>query len=510
MPIVTKKLPVSLLARCAGLLFFLASLTGLGNVKLPMLISDHMVLQAGEPVPVWGWANPDERIEVTIGGQTLVTNADTDGNWSVTLSPLKSGGHLTLMVQGENEIVVNDVLAGEVWLGSGQSNMGFPVKMANAFAQEQAVADHPEIRMFTLANNTSPVPLADCQGRWEICNAATVGNFSAVLYFFGRDLHESLKDPVGLIHSSWGGTPIQPWISVEALKEYPGYATLMESKNKEIVAWPAREKKILADIKAWEQADVAAKAAHQPEPVKPWNPGPPDAGQYMPGRIYNAMIHPLIHYRIRGSIWYQGESNADGGAPGAKDYTDLQTRLVTSWRADWNIGDFPFYYVQLPNYNNDSWAFFREGQAKVLKVPNTGMAVTIDLGEANNIHPTNKQEAGHRLALIALANVYGNQIVFLGPQFAKCETNGAKIIIKFLNTNGGLVARDGALRGFVIAGADKQWHSADAKIEKGGVIVSSPNVPEPLAVRYDWAGNPDGNLYNDAGLPAMPFRTDQW
>ena len=502
--------------RCAGLLLALAAFTAFADVKLPALFSTHMVLQGGERVPVWGWAQPDEKVAVEIGGQKLTAKADARGQWRVLLEPLKTGAHLTLNVQGTNTLVVEDVLVGEVWLGSGQSNMGLNVKEANQFDAERAAADWRDVRMFTVAHAASPKALEDCKASWQVCNSNTVGNFSAALYFFGREIHQRLKVPVGLIHSSWGGTPIQPWIPLAKLEAYPGYPALLERKQKEIAAWPGREKQIQADFKAWEVAAATAKAAHQPEPVKPWNPGPPDSGQYMPAQLYNAMIHPLISYRIRGAVWYQGEANAGGGAAGATDYTDLQSRLLAGWRQAWGIGDFPFYYVQLPNWNNDgdrssnSWAFFREGQANILKVTNTGMAVTIDIGDASNIHPKNKQEAGHRLALIALANTYHQALVFQGPQFSESESDGAALKIYFKHTDGGLVSRGGALKSFSIAGADKKWHPAAARIEGDTVIVSSLEVVVPVAARYGWENNPDCNLYNGAGLPAMPFRTDHW
>jgi len=502
--------------RCAGLLLALVSFTTFADVELPALFSTHMVLQGGERVPVWGWAQPDEKIAVEIGGQKLTAKADARGQWRVLLEPLKTGAHLILTVQGTNTLVVEDVLVGEVWLGSGQSNMGLNVKEANQFDAERAAADWREIRMFTVAHAASPNALEDCKGRWQVCNSDTVGNFSAALYFFGREIHQRLKVPVGLIHSSWGGTPIQPWIPLTELQAYPGYPALLERKQKEIAAWPGREKQIQADLKVWEAAAAVAKAAHQPEPVKPWNPGPPDSGQYMPAQLYNAMIHPLIPYRIRGAVWYQGEANAGGGAAGATDYTDLQSRLMAGWRQAWGFGAFPFYFVQLPNWNNDgdrssnSWAFFREGQANILSVTNTGMAVTIDIGDAGNIHPKNKQEAGRRLALIALANTYHQALVCQGPQFSKCEPDGAALKIYFQHTDGGLMSRGGALKSFTIAGADKKWHPAAARIKGDTVIVASPEVAAPVAVRYGWANNPDCNLYNGAGLPAMPFRTDRW
>jgi hypothetical protein len=370
--------------------------------------------------------------------------------------------------------------------------------------------------MFTVAAKASPVPLDDCQGSWQVCNSNTVGNFSAALYFFGRDLHQRLKLPVGLIHSSWGGTPIQPWMSLEVLKEYPGYPALLERKQKEIAAWPARKEKLEADLKLWETAAAEAKAAQQPEPPKPWNPGPPDSGQYMPGQLYNAMIHPLIPYRIRGAVWYQGEANAGGGRAGAADYTDLQSRLIAGWRKDWGSGDFPFLYVQLPNWNTGgdqakaSWAFFREGQANILMVTNTSMAVTIDIGEASNIHPQNKQDVGHRLALLALTDVYKLQTGSRGPSLAKHEVKDRAIVISFNHADSGLVSKGGELKGFVLAGADQRWHPASAHIQGERVVVSCAEVTAPVATRYAWADNPECNLYNGAGLPAAPFRTDNW
>lgn len=486
------------------------------DVRLPAILSDHMVLQGGERLPVWGWAVPGEKVRVQIGGQTLIAIADGGGKWQVELDPLKTGAKLTLTVDSGNFITVRDVLVGEVWLGSGQSNMGLRVSGANDFAGEKARADQPEIRMFTVTSKTSPMPLADCQGAWQVCGSNTVGNFSAALYFFGRELHKRLQVPVGLIHSSWGGTPIHPWMPLDVLQAYPGYAALLERKKRELAAWPAREKQLQADLRAWELADDAAKTAHTPEPVKPWNPGPPDSGQYLPAQLYNAMIHPLIPYRLRGVVWYQGESNAGGGAAGAADYTDLQSRLIAGWRQAWGAGDLPFYYVQLPNWNNDadqagtSWAYFREGQANVLRVPHTGMAVTLDIGEANNIHPKNKQETGRRLALLALAETYHLPVVCAGPQFAGCETNGAELTILFTHTDGGLVARGGSLTGFAVAGSDGKWHAAAARIAGDAVVVSAAEVPAPVAARYGWANNPTVNLYNGSGLPAGPFRTDHW
>ena len=499
----------------SGLILGLAAQGALADVTLPALLSDHMVLQAKERVLVWGWAQSQEEVFVEIDGQRLARLTDGKGQWRVRLKPMEVGRHLSMIVRGANQIVVNDVLTGEVWLGAGQSNMELPVTKAKNFQQEQAAAEFPQIRMFTVGKRAGTNALEDVTGHWEVCTSNTIGNFSAALYFFGREIHQRLGVPVGLINSSWGGTPIQPWMPLGALQAYPGYAALLERKQAEIASWPAREKQLQAALRAWEIAASEAKAAGKAGPPKPWNPGPPDSGQYMPGQLYNAMIHPLLHYRIRGAIWYQGEANAGGGRAGAADYTDLQSRMIAGWRADWGIGHFPFFFVQLPNWENDSdrsqasWAFFREGQANVLKAANTGMAVTIDIGEADNIHPRNKQEVGRRLALLALSNVYRQRVVCQGPQFWRYELSGAKVRIRFRHADGGLMAHGGALKGFAVAGDDKSWHPAYAGIDGEAVLVSSPDVPQPVAVRYAWGNNPEGNLYNGAGLPACPFRTDR-
>lgn len=493
----------------------LAAIQVQAEVKLPSLFSDHMVLQEGAPVPVWGWAKPGEKISLSVGNQIRAATADGNGRWSVSLDPLKSGLHLTMIVLGENKIEIHDVLTGEVWLGSGQSNMGLKVKESQNADAEKATANFPQIRMFTVDHKSSPEPLDDCSGRWEVCGADSVPNFSAVMYFFGRELHQKLQSPVGIIHSSWGGTPIQSWIPLQLQMESPGCDKLLEEKRRKFEEWPAKKKIFDEQMKEWEKGAAAAKAEHKPMPPKPWNPGPPNFGQYVPAQLYNAMIHPLIPYGLRGAIWYQGEANAGGGPHGATVYSDLLGRLIRSWRAEWKQGNFPVLFVQLPNFkcapdaSHESWAFFREAQAKVLSVTNTAMAVTIDIGEGNNIHPKNKQEAGRRLALLALAQVYQQPVTCHGPEFSQIQINGPEARVKVSNADGGLKAKDEPVRGFTIAGADNTFRSASARIEGSDVVVSCPKVPAPVSVRYDWGNDPDGNVYNGAGLPMAPFRTDR-
>ena len=507
----------NLTSRLAGLfLLLVASAVGaLADVRLPAIFSDHMVLQAECPVSVWGWASPGEEVSVSLAGQTQTNAANASGKWHVTFSPLKKSNKATTMtVKGSNTLIVEDVLVGEVWLGSGQSNMELLVKNAKSFKREQVDATFPDIRMFTVKKAASTNESTDVTGRWVVCSSNTVGMFSATLYFFGRELHQQLGQPVGLIHSSWGGTPIQAWMPKHAIESSPHHTELVERKKTELAAWPEREKKILASIRAWEAE--AAKGTNKNLGEKPRSPSRPDAVQSMPCRLYNAMLHPLVGYRIGGVLWYQGEANARDGETGAAIYTDLQTRLIAGLRAAWGVSELPFLFVQLPNYKDpratseNSWAYFREAQARTLSVPNTGMAVTIDIGEANDIHPKNKQDVGRRLAQLALGDVYKTKLSGRSPMFREQAIQGREVRLKFNHAEGGLVAREGEITGFVIAGADRKWLPATARMAGDEVILSSADIAAPVAVRYAWADNPKCNLYNRAGLPLSPFRTDSW
>ena len=481
------------------------------------LFSDNVVLQREAAVPVWGRADAGETVTVTFVGQTQTAVADSQGKWEVRLTPMPANVTGTLTIRGKNVVTLKNVVTGDVWLCSGQSNMALKVRDVTNAVAEIAAANQPEIRQLLIPCNPSPEPQPDVwiKGVWQPASPKTAGDFTAAGYFFAREIHAWLGVPVGLINSSVGGTPIQSWMALEILKVYPGYAKLLERKKMEMAAWPTRKKQLDAELKAWETNAALAQAAHKPVPDKPWNPGPPDSGRFMPGQLYNGMIHPLIHYCIKGALWYQGEANAGGGAGGAADYTDLQSRLIAGWRQDWSLGNLPFYFVQLPNWDNvgdasrNSWAFFREGQAKVLKVPNTGMAVTIDIGDNSNIHPKNKQEAGRRLALVALAGVYGQSGITLGPVYAGSVIEGASIRVRFDFAAGGLLVH-GQLPplGFEIAGSDGKFFSAMARIETDSVVVRAAAVPKPAFVRYAWADNPPVNLFNAAGLPVAPFRTD--
>jgi sialate O-acetylesterase len=484
--------------------------TTLAKVTLPALFSDHMVLQADNQVPVWGWADGGEEVMVAVVGQTKTAKADPSGKWTVKLDPLKTGEALTLTVKGSNSITIQDVLVGEVWLCSGQSNMQMTVNGAKDAANEKAAANFPKIRMFREASSAAVMPQDHCKGTWQVCSPETVGRFSATGYFFGRAIHKELGVPVGLINSSVGGTPIEAWTSLEAQRNEPGLKPIFERWD------PAQaEAKYEKDLKAYEEAAAKAKAEGKSAPRPPAKPGDTRRGSNHPANLFNAKIAPLIPYAIRGAIWYQGESNAGNLA---HLYGLQLATMIKDWRARWGAGDFPFAWVQLPNFQkaqtapveSSGWAVVREGMLRTLALPNTGMAITIDVGEANDIHPKNKQDVGQRLAMWALAKVYGKAVAASGPLPAGHKINGSEVVLSFKYTDGGLVAKGENLNGFAIAGADGRWVRAEAKIAGDQVIVSSPEVKEPLAVRYDWASNPNGNLYNGAGLPASPFRTDNW
>ena len=504
----------------ATLALTLAALTNLhAAVRLPAIFSDHMVLQRDAIVPVWGWADPGEAVSVSIAGQTKTTTADAAGKWSVKLDKLAAGETQTLVVSGKNKVTVNDVLVGEVWLGSGQSNMQMQMKGVQNIEQEKAAAKFPQIRVFTVKRNEQVAPQKDCEGEWVLCSPETVEKFSATAYFFGRELHQKLGVPVGLIASSVGATPIETWTSMEKMEGKKELAPVFNQ-------WAAKLRAPFDPIKAQAQYEKqlasfkvsSAKRVAEGKPAgyAPQKPVPPREDKNYPANLFNGMIAPIIPYAMRGAIWYQGENSGRAGFCQLYEYQ--LPLLIADWRERWGQGEFPFAWVQLANYreytNSPSpvshWAVVREGMLKSLAVTNTGMAVAIDIGMTDNIHPINKQEVGRRLGLWARSQVYGEKISFSGPLPAGHKISGDEIMLSFKHTDDGLVAKGGEVSGFVIAGADKKWHWAKARIAGETVVVSSPEVKSPVAVRYAWADNPKCNLYNGAGLPASPFRTDNW
>ena len=622
------------------------------QVKLPKLISDGMVLQRDINVRIWGWASSNENVTVSFLGSTYETKADDKGNWDVELSESKAGGPYVMRIDASNSITINDIMIGDVWVCSGQSNMEHSLGSFDwVYKKEIANSTNKYIREFHVPQKYDfNVAQKDLQsGSWKIANPENVVNFSAVAYFFGKAMYEKYKVPVGLINSSLGGSPVESWISEDALKKFPAYynearlfrdSSLIEkietSDSKRINAWYNLSSKIdegyknqnswrdpslddsnwltikipgyWADTKTgflngvvWFRkkvnipASVVGKKAKiilgrivdadsvfingkfignttylyprrrydiptgilregentivirvvnssdrggfvfdKPYQIQTENDTidlkgewkfkvgdimPSLASQtfirWMPMGLYNAMISPLLNYKIKGAIWYQGESNA--GRPG--DYYDLFSTMITDWRNHWDEVSFPFLFVQLPNFmeaksepTESDWALLREAQLKTLSLPNTGMAVTIDIGEWNDIHPVDKKDVGDRLALAAEKIAYGDDVVYSGPIYKSMKVEGNKIILSFTNVGSGLVAKGKeGLKYFSIAGADKHFVWAKAKIEGEKVIVWNDEIPNPVAVRYAWADNPEGaNLYNEEGLPASPFRTDNF
>ncbi len=653
------------------------------DVILPSIFSDHAVLQKSPKVPVWGKADPDEKVTVTLDGEKAEATTGQDGKWRVNLNlATKAQGPFELVVEGKNKITVADVLVGEVWLCSGQSNMEWIVVNTLGGETEIANSANPLLRQFLVKKATSVTPLDACEGTWTLAGPETTGKFTAVGYFFGKKLQNTLKVPVGLVHTSWGGTPSEAWTSIEALRTFDALQQSIDQKLSDEATFPQRLRDFLAKYSEWEEANaradkpsVTANAAPDtptvdwkkvnlpadgdkladaagalwirrtmtlgPElagktlridlPVLSdydtvyWNgqkigatlPTTPEAGsvssrqysvppslvkegdntlairifnpnskpslasadnfragpvtlagewlakveytfpkplsteaqaaypvqpaklgglQYYPAHLFNAMLNPLIPYAMQGAVWYQGEANVGR----AYQYRTAFPLMIKDWRSRWGQGDFPFYWCQLANFTpkknvpgESAWAELREAQSMALSLPNSGQANLIDIGEEGDIHPRNKKDVGDRLALIALAKDYGQKIECSGPVYKSMNVEGDKIRVAFTHADNGLVVKplgdtylvkslnnetkplvrnspNSELEGFAICGGDRHWKWANAKIENETVVVSSPEVAKPVAVRYAWANNPTCNLYNKAGLPAVPFRTDDF
>lgn len=623
------------------------------NVKMPAIFTDHAVLQRNAPINVWGWADKGEKVVVMFNKQKQSTITDNSGKWQVKLSPMPAGGPYDLVVKGKNTIILKDILLGEVWLCSGQSNMAFGLNGSQKAAEEIPTANYPTIRQFKIKETTSAEPAEDMEAsEWKMCSPMTAGEFSGVAYYFAKSLQKELNVPIGIINSSRGGTYIEGWMSHSALIKHPDYAQLSELTNPQLEKWfsnvgdlysyykqqlgipsfdnyktndslwhlPAYDdskwvavpfpgnfdktilplfdgnvwfrtvveidsevankgltlqlgkikdeyefyingekinrevntdsvlhykidpRKLVAGrnviaikiINYWEAGGFTSadneyfiegtngykiQLAKQPWKMnlslvyRVWLNSP----NVQPSILFNAMINPIKSYSIKGTLWYQGENNENY----AYQYRSLLPLMIADWRTQFKQGDFPFYFVQLPNYkkfiqNSNSgeatWAEMRESFFKSLSVPNTGMAITTDLGDSTNIHPKNKEDVGKRLSLIALNNLYNKPRVCSGPEVESVTKSTGKMIVTFKKSSSPLVVRDlyGYLKGFEIAGSDQHFQYARATLEGNQVILQNDNVSEPVAVRYSWSNNPDGNLYNSLGLPAAPFRTDTW
>jgi len=484
--------------------------TAVADVTLAPPFADHAVLQRDKEVPVWGTADPAEKIKVTFKGKTLETTADAGGKWLVKLAPLAASGEpAELVVAGKNTLTIRDVVVGDVWFCSGQSNMAFPVSQGRDAAAETAAGNFPLVREFKVGSKVSDVPADVATGQWQVASPATVGEFTAVGYFFARDLSQEMKVPVGLMNASRGGTYIESWLSPLSLEKDAAGAGAKKRWQKTLEAFPKNREAFAATLAAWKSRSAEAAAKGEPfterEPKRPAGPGDKDTA----GGLFNGMVHPLVPYAVRGFLWYQGEANT----PRAREYSGLFNSLIVRWRESFGQGDLPFYWVQLPNYENSGVdnterAELRAAQASALALPATGQAVTIDIGEVKDNHPKNKQEVGRRLALIAKAKTYQKAVEYSGPQFVRAERDGNAMRLHFENPGGGLEAKVQPMKDFQIAGADKKFVPAEAEISGDTVVVKSAAVPEPAFVRYAWRNAPEASLFNKAGLPAAPFRTD--
>ncbi|MGB7324450.1 MAG: sialate O-acetylesterase [Rubripirellula sp.] len=480
------------------------------ELKFSPIFGDSMVVQRDVPVHVWGWTSPDTKVTATIAGHTADATSDSSGRFDLKLDALPAGGPHELEVKADETRVFSDVLVGEVWVCSGQSNMGFTVGNSNDADLETLTAKYPNLRLISVPQVGTQEPQNDFKGKWEACTPQTVKDFSGVGYFFGRQLHQTLDIPVGLIDNAWGGSSAEAWVPRDVLESDGKYGELLER-------WDTIAKTYDhdAEVAKWNDRMAKWKANGQ----KGNRPRPPQnilAGQHRPANLYNGVLNPIIGYTICGAIWYQGESNAGR----AYQYRDLFPLMIQTWRNAWGQGDFPFYWVQLADYRNESetpsesdWAELREAQTMTMsRLPATGEAVITDLGEAADIHPKNKQDVAKRLARWALANQYGYNVPFQSPTMKSMTVEGNKAIVKFDHVGRGLDTFDVKTPiGFTIAGEDKKFVDATAKIvSKDTIEVTADSIETPVAVRFAWADNPVANVQSLEGLKMTPFRTDDW
>jgi sialate O-acetylesterase len=486
-----------------------------------------MIIQRDVRVPIWGRANPNEAIQVVFVNQIKNTITDHKGHWSVKLDPIPSGGPFNMTIIGENTHVIENILVGDVWICSGQSNMGFALQNSENAESELPKANHPNIHLFKVKNNAALTPQETLEGKWSVCTSESARLFSAVGYYFGKKVHKKLNVPIGLICSAWGGTPAEAWTGLETLKSHPILKPLLNYWEA-LTQYPDYEthfadyharfniefRAYLRAIREWREQVEKAEQENRPIPPRPRLENGPGS-KNTPAVLYNAMIRPLEPYAIKGVIWYQGESNTER----AWQYRTLFPQMIQCWRDNWGQGDFPFLFVQLPNYmepqkqpiENSGWVELQEAQLNTLKeTVNTSMAVTIDLGEADNIHPKNKRDVGKRLALNAFQHVYGLDVPGSGPIYQSVKFKGKWAVITFKHVGDGLMTtNDEKVKGFAIKGEEGPFRWAQAKIKGATVHVWNDRIQSPKAVRFAWASNPIHNLYNKAGLPACPFRTDE-
>lgn len=493
-----------------GLMFFAAGLLN-AEIQLAPLFSDGAVLQQGKPIPVWGWSEPRKSITVHFGSQEKQAKADAEGKWMVRLDPLAGSaeGAAMRVSDGSSERVIRDIVVGEVWLCSGQSNMELPVSKCLDAENEVASANFPMIREFRVPRNASQQAQNQVAAEWRPASPQTVKDFTAVGYFFAREIHAQLKVPVGLINASWGGSPIEPWIAPQDYTSEPPFSVI-SSRWKQIIGdYPKAQKQYEEETDRWKRGQAEAQAAGRTytgrKPRRPLGPGQRNT----PSALYNGMIHPFVPCGLAGFLWYQGEANAVT----YYDYSALFRALITGWRRDFQQGNLPFLFVQLANFNRGEdeagpvWAYLREAQATVLDLPATGMVVTCDIGTPNNIHPPNKQEVGRRLARIALEDVYHRSPgPSRSPAFASATREGGALRIKLSETHGAMKLQGDMVKGFEIAGPDKIYYPAQVTLDGETLVVSASQVSDPAWVRFGWKNSPEITLFNKAGLPLAPFR----
>ncbi|HEX5235564.1 MAG TPA: sialate O-acetylesterase [Silvibacterium sp.] len=493
------------------------SIAARAEVTLPKMLSDHMVLQRDRPIHLWGWAGPGESVTATLQSATAGTHADDLGRWSLYLPPQQAGGPYQVTIAGANTITLTDVMIGDVWFASGQSNMelplmGFPGQAVVTNGQQEIRnANHPELRLLHMSRKAVPYPQQDQGESWTLCTPETAASFSAAAYFFGREIAAREHITIGLIDSTWGGTPAEAWVSMDTIGSD---AALMPVFSE----WAHTSDDYIDDarrIAREKSEDEAARAAGRPVAEHPWHP---DLNSWSPSWLYNGMIAPAVNYPIKGVLWYQGETNSANDR--ANMYQRIFPALITDWRKQWHQARLPFLYVQISSFTStpqETWAIVREAQRRTLKLANTAMVVTTDIGTPDNVHPPDKQDVGHRLALAARALAYGEQVEYFGPLYRQATTEGSRLRVWFTHANG-LTAKGGALTGFEIAGEDKKFVPATAHVDHSPegptpddptVLVSSSEVPNPVYVRYDWSNAPQTNLFNAAGLPASPFTSEE-
>jgi sialate O-acetylesterase len=482
------------------------------DVTLPHVFSNNMVLQRDMPVTIWGHAEEGEKITVTFNGEEYAIAADELGEWKLVLPALKAGGPYEMTLCGKNRIHLTNILVGEVWICSGQSNMEWPLHRLNDPEKVIAGADFPRIRLLHIKKKAAGQPASDIDTSWNVCTPDVSPAFSAVAYYFGRELHRKLSVPVGLINTSWGGTRIEPWTPIVGFQSVPRFMKIVREVREADADYRKKFEAALPALEAWLPTARRAIIGGQRIPAMPVMPIHKLKSHRRPTGIYNAMIHPVVPFAIRGAIWYQGEANRGDDMT----YFDRMKALINGWREIWGQGDFPFYFVQLAPFryagNAIDLAEIWEAQTAALALPNTGMVVTTDIANLTDIHPRNKLDVGRRLALWAMARTYGETgLVYSGPLYRMMSIKEGTVRLLFDHVGGGLVSRDGEpLTWFEVAGENKQFVHASARIDGNAVVVWNEKVPNPVAVRFGWHQEAQPNLANREGLPASPFRTDRW